>query len=105
MSVDLNAIASSFGCSVDDVKGMLMGITAELPDIVDIIDATIASDDFSSVIMAAEMVKSKINHFNLTDMESAVASLIDSANAADKAGAESSFAALKSAISEVESSL
>ena len=65
MGVDLNAIASSFGCSVDDVKGMLMGITAELPDIVDIIDATIASDDFSSVIMAAEMVKSKINHFKL----------------------------------------
>jgi len=105
MGVNLDAIASDFGCSVDDVKGMLMGITAELPDIVDIIDTSIASDDFSSVVMATDMVKSKINHFNLTDMESAVASLTDSANAGDKAGAESSFAALKSAITAVEGSL
>ncbi len=102
MSIDLNAIALDFNCSVDEVKAMLLGVTAELPNIVDIINASIDSQDFSSVVMASDMITAQINHFNLTTIQTAIDALIASANAGDTAGCQSHFQSLKSAISELE---
>ncbi len=105
MSVDLDAIAGNFKCSVEDVKVMLGGITAELPDYIAIVDGAVGSADFSTIIMAVDMIKGKINHFNLSDMENALASLEASASASDKAGCESAFAALNGAMAELSAKL
>jgi len=102
MSIDLGAIASNFKCSVDDVKGMLGGIYAELPNIVDIISVSIESNDCGSVVMASDMITSQINHFNLTDIESAISALVASANANDQTACVSHFESLKVAINEIE---
>jgi len=103
MSVDLNAIAGSFKCSVDEVKMMLAGIMAEVPDYVAIIEGSIDSGDYGTITMAADMVKGKINYFNLTQMQSAIDSLASSASSSDKAGCASALTALKSAMDEIKS--
>ncbi len=105
MSIDLSAIATNFNCSVDEVKGMLTEVSAELPNIIDIINVSIDSEDFTSVIMASDMITTHISHFQLTTMQTAVNSLIASANTSDKASCESHFQSLKDAISELESIL
>ena len=105
MSVDLNAIAGSFKCSVEEVKMMLVGIMAEVPDYVAIIEGSIDSEDYGTIAMAADMIKGKINYFNLTQMQSAIDSLASSAGNSDKGGCASALTALKSAMGEIQSLL
>lgn len=105
MSINLDAIASNFGCSVGDVKELLGGLVAELSNIMEIIDTSIVSDDFDSIIMASQMLKEKINHFELTDMESAIDAIISSASSGDKATSQTHFNSLKSALEIVKGEL
>ena len=55
--------------------------------------------------MASDMITSQINHFNLTDIESAISALVASANANDQTACVSHFESLKVAINEIESLL
>ncbi|MFK5975408.1 MAG: hypothetical protein QM493_02760 [Sulfurovum sp.] len=98
MSINLDEIASSFGCSVGDVKELLGGMITESSNIIEIIETSIVSEDYDSIIMASEMIKGKINHFQLTDMDSAIDAIIASGKAEDKAGSQTHFNSLKSAL-------
>jgi hypothetical protein len=102
MSVDLESIASEFKCSVDDVKGMLVGIVSELNNIVEIIEISINSDDFESIVMASGMINTHIGHFQLNDIEASTKSLINSANAKDISSCQSNFTSLKAGITQLE---
>jgi len=102
MSVDINALASDFGCSTDDVKVMLSEIVVSLDDIFVAIEATIADNDCSAIAELGGMVQAKINHFHITDMDKAAESLISAANASDSSGCQSSFASLKAVLDEVK---
>jgi|GEM_PF-1271672 len=102
MSVDLNALASDFGCSTDDVKEMLSEIVVSLDDIFVAIEVTIADNDCGAVAELGGMVQSKINHFHITDMDSAAAALIDAANGGDSAACKSSYDSLKAVLDEVK---
>ncbi len=102
MSIDLESIASEFKCSVDDVKGMLVGIVSELNNITQIIEASIRSNDFESIVMASGMITTHINHFQLNDIEVSTKSLINSANAKDIFNCQSNLNSLKVAIAELE---
>lgn len=102
MSVDINALASDFGCSTDDVQTMLSEIAVSLDDIFVAIEALLGENDCGSVAELGEMVKSKINHFTLNDMDASASSLIDAANAGDSDGCKASYDALKSNLDEVK---
>jgi len=102
MSVDLNALASDFGCSTDDVKTMLSEIVVSLDDIFVAIEALIGENDCSSIAELGEMVKAKINHFNIADMDAAATSLSDAANAGDSDGCKASYATLKAVLDEIK---
>jgi hypothetical protein len=102
MSVDLNALASDFGCSTDDVKVMLSEIVVSLDDIFVAIDALVGENDCGAVAELGEMVKSKINHFQISEMDSAANGLINAANAGDSDGCLSNFASLKSVLDEIK---
>ncbi len=105
MSLNISEVASSFGCSESEVKELLVGVTANIPDMINIIKDSISSDDFSDISIATDMIRTKINHFNLTDIESAIDSLDTAASNNDKATLESSFTALNSAFSDVMSAI
>lgn len=102
MSVDLNALASDFGCSTDDVKAMLSEIVVSLDDIFVAIEALIDENDCASIAELGEMVKAKINHFNLADMNTAATSLSDAANIGDSDACKASYGSLKAALDEVK---
>jgi len=102
MSVDLNALASDFGCSTDDVKVMLSEIVVSLDDIFVAIDALIEENDCASIAELGEMVKGKINHFNLEEMNASASGLVDAASSGDSDGCKSSFGALKANLDEVK---
>ncbi|MBN2824598.1 MAG: hypothetical protein JXQ76_04680 [Campylobacterales bacterium] len=102
MSVDINALASDFGCSVDDVKIMLSEIVVSLEDIYVAIEALLGQNDCSAVAELGGMVQAKINHFHIKDMDSAAASLINAANSGDGAGCHAAFDSLKAVLDEVK---
>ncbi|KIM08933.1 MAG: hypothetical protein KU38_09580 [Sulfurovum sp. FS08-3] len=102
MSVDINALASDFGCSTDDVKVMLSEIVVSLDDIYVAIEALLGENDCGAVAELGGMVQAKINHFHIKDMDVAAASLVEAANAGNAAGCQASFASLQAVLNEVK---
>ncbi|MBN2823786.1 MAG: hypothetical protein JXQ76_00560 [Campylobacterales bacterium] len=102
MSVDINALASEFGCSTDDVKAMLSEIVVSLDDIYVAIEALLGENDCGAVAELGEMVQAKINHFNIKDMDDAAAGLISAANSGDGAGCQANYDKLKAVLDEVK---
>ncbi|MBL0721113.1 MAG: hypothetical protein JJV88_00870 [Sulfurovum sp.] len=105
MSINLDSMASDFNCSIDDVKSLLTGVVSQVNSFVEIIEVSITSSDFEAVKIASEMILQEVKSFHVSDITSAVSSLISASNSEDIDGVNNSFNSLKSAISDLNNSI
>jgi len=102
MGVDLEKVASSFNCSVIDVKELLVNVVVQVSSFIDILEIAVSSSDFSSIDISIDMIIHEINHFELVDILDSVNSLSVSSSNRDIDEVLVSFDKLKSSFNELK---
>ena len=103
MSLDINGLASEFGCSIDDIKELIGSFIQESKDMFEVISISLDGDDFDNIHMGADAIKTGAQNIQLLHMQQIAEKMLSGATAQDQESCSEAFTAMKAHLSELES--
>jgi len=105
MSLNIDQLAESLGCSADDYKTMLAPFLKESHDEMEVIGIYLGGDEYGEAGMNADVIAMNAGHLNLSTVAGAAQALSAAASAKDKGACDAAATALKTQLSEAEALL
>lgn len=103
MSVNINALASEFGCTEEDIKSMITPFAQESGDHFEVIKMCVDGGDFEHVTMSTEVIKSGAKDLHITSVIEICDKLLAASSAGDQAACSTELAALDTELQLVKS--
>ncbi|RLA72823.1 MAG: hypothetical protein DRG24_01940 [Epsilonproteobacteria bacterium] len=105
MSLDINNLASEFGCTVEDIKELIGSFIQESKDMFEVIILSLEGNDYESINMGAESIKIGAQNLQLSDMQKIADEMLSCAVAQDKERCSETFATMQALLSELEKAI
>ena len=105
MSLDLNNLASEFGCTVDDIKELIGSFIQESKDMFEVISLSLEGNDYESINMGAESIKTSAQNLQLSDMQKIANEMLSCAATQNKETCLETFSTMQALLLELEKTI